>query len=134
LSIKNATRKAKSEQRTCACCSVNFDPSICSQCQVAGCAANKKGEKCRLSSSQRAGQKLSEFQLRERVAELEKMYAELLTESQRLARVNLEYEANWPKGLPRLDRPQQTPIPLDAAGVDPNAQRGKISMLQGARQ
>ena len=87
----------------CICCSVNFDPSICSQCQVAGCAANKKGEKCRLSSNQRAAQKLSEFQLRERLAEVEKQYAELLAEAQRLARVNADYEANWPKGVPRLD-------------------------------
>lgn len=78
---------AKKEKVPCACCGVFHDASICSQCQVAGCAAKKKGEKCRLQANYLTSMQMSEFQLRAAYAELLTKYAELLEESQRLARI-----------------------------------------------
>jgi hypothetical protein len=44
---------SKTEQKPCACCGVFFDPTVCSQCHVAGCreSIGKKGHKCRLQAS-----------------------------------------------------------------------------------
>lgn len=41
------------ERRPCACCGVFFDPTVCSQCHVAGCRSTigKKNHKCHLQGS-----------------------------------------------------------------------------------
>lgn len=70
----------------CVCCHVHHTHAICAQCQVAGCGGNKPGDACRLSSGFLAIRKLSEFQLQQRVQELEKQLKEITTEAQRLAR------------------------------------------------
>lgn len=60
---------------------------------------------------------LTEFQVRHELAELRTKYQDLLEEAQRLVRV-----AHTSGDLQALD----------AAGVDPGSQRGKLSMLAGA--
>jgi hypothetical protein len=72
------------------CCHVNFDPNICPQCQVAGCACKGKNEKCRLSTLQIGAAKLSPFQLRARIIELEKQVVELMEQKQHLTRQYFE--------------------------------------------
>lgn len=109
----------KSQKQPCACCSIFFESKICPQCQVAGCACTvgTKKHKCRLQGNMIAVMALSEFQVRAELAELKTKYAELLA-------VNAE--------LLRPDRPGVFQSRLDAAGVDPSSQRGKVSMLAGA--
>lgn len=113
----------KSQKQPCACCSIFFESKICPQCQVAGCASTVGGKKhkCLLQGNMIAVMALSEFQVRAELAELKTKYAELLTESQRVTRILLHAETQIP-GLRALD----------AAGVDPSSQRGKVSMLAGA--
>src|ERR1051326_4325403 len=91
LSTKaNQPRQAAVNGRIpCRCCSVFHDPTLCAQCQVAGCAANGKKDKRGVRGTMIAAMKLSESQPRARVAELEEQNAEQLTESQRLARIVL---------------------------------------------
>jgi hypothetical protein len=84
---RTITRPQRALVEECRCCHVNFDPNICAQCQVAGCAANAKGEKCRLSVQSRATQKLSPFQMRARIVELEQHLAEAIARGQELARL-----------------------------------------------
>jgi len=105
---------ATNEKKPCRCCSVFHDPTLCSQCQVAGCAANGKKDKCRLQGTMIAAMKLSEFQLRARVVDLEKQNAELLTEAQRLARILFEME-------------RSSKTFLDASGPGATSRTGKIS-------
>lgn len=109
-------RLTKPAKQPCRCCSVFHDPTLCAQCQVAGCAANGKKDKCRLQASMIATMKLSEFQLRARVVELEKQNAELLTESQRLARIVFAMETSSTKSF------------LDASSPGAMAATGKITM------
>lgn len=77
----------------CACCGVGFQSDICSQCAVAGCEANRKNDPCRLTTNMRAAMQLTPFQMAQRIEELEKQNASLLTEGQRLARIVTEMEA-----------------------------------------
>lgn len=107
----------KSQKQPCACCSIFFESKICPQCQVAGCACTvgTKKHKCRLQGNMISVMALSEFQVRAELAELKTKYAELLTKHETEFRVR-----------------HQIAAPLDAAGVDPSSQRGKISMLAGA--
>lgn len=63
-----------------------------------------------------AAMKLSEFQLRARVAELEEQNAELLAESQRLARIVLAMETSSSKTF------------LDASSPGAMVETGKITM------
>jgi hypothetical protein len=81
------------EKSPCRCCAVFHDSTLCAQCQVAGCAANGKKDKCRLQGNMIATRKLSEFQLQARVVELETQNADLLAEGQRLARLVSQYES-----------------------------------------
>lgn len=95
MSIKNAKTKA-----TCRCCSVHFDATICAQCQTAGCAGNKKGQKCRLSDPIQEAMAMTPHQLQMAYAGLKKNYSDLLVESQRLARIVHEYESKSGAGIP----------------------------------
>ena len=88
------------ERRPCKCCGVFHDTGLCAQCHVAGCDGNKKGAKCRLQASMIDVIQLSEFQVRQKLAELQKDYAKLLEESQRLARLVAHYESKSPPGIP----------------------------------
>ena len=91
--MKNETQNAELEKRPCKCCGVFHDPNLCAQCQVAGCAAKGKKEKCRLQGTLVEARTLSKFQLEALVVELKKQNAELLAEAQRLARLVFEAEA-----------------------------------------
>jgi hypothetical protein len=73
-------------QQECTCCHVYHNPGICAQCQVAGCGGNKKGEKCRLSGHILSTMAMSEFQLRQRVLDLEKQLALQVEETRKLER------------------------------------------------
>lgn len=117
----------KAQKIPCGCCSIFFESTICPQCQVAGCATTvgQKKHKCKLQGNLMAAMEMSEFQVRAAYAELQTKYAELLAEAQRLARIIYAAEAS---------HPERSEGSLDAAGVDPHAQRGKVSMLEAARQ
>jgi hypothetical protein len=77
MAKKAQARKQRALVEECRCCHVNFDPNICPQCQVAGCAAKAKDEKCRLSAPQFGARKLSPFQLQQRVVDLQTRNADL---------------------------------------------------------
>ena len=108
----------KNEKQPCACCGVFHNPQICAQCAAAGCTC-KKNEKCRLQGDLVAAMQRSEFHLRRQFAELQKKYADLFDAMQKLEQ--------------HLASKGDLGGVLDAAGVDPNALRGKVSMLAGAR-
>ena len=108
----------KNEKQPCGCCGVFHNPQICAQCTAAGCTC-KKGEKCRLQANLVSVMQLSDFQVRRELAELRTKYADLLAATTKLE-THLVLE--------KRDVAQV----LDAAGVDPNALRGKVSMLAGA--
>ena len=80
------TKPSKNAQQECTCCHVYHNPGICAQCQVAGCGGNKKGEKCRLSGHILSTMAMSEFQLRQRVLDLEKQVAEYVEATRNLSR------------------------------------------------
>lgn len=80
------TKPGKIAQKECTCCHVYHNPGICAQCQVAGCGGNKKGEKCRLSGHILSTMAMSEFQLRQRVLDLEKQLAQQVEETRKLER------------------------------------------------
>jgi hypothetical protein len=80
------TKPTKNAQQECTCCHVYHNPGICAQCQVAGCGGNKKGEKCRLSGHILSTMAMSEFQLRQRVLDLEKQLALQVEETRKLER------------------------------------------------
>jgi len=81
-----STPTKKIQQQECVCCHVYHNPGICAQCQVAGCGGNKKGEKCRLSGHILSTMAMSEFQLRQRVLDLEKQLAQQVEETRKLER------------------------------------------------
>jgi hypothetical protein len=110
--------KASNEKVPCKCCAVYHDPTVCAQCHVAGCESTvgQKTHKCRLQGTILHAMQLSTFQLQQRFVELQKENSKLLEELRIL----------------RKDYGIQAATPLDAAGVDPNSLRGKVSMLAGA--
>jgi hypothetical protein len=98
---KSRTQRAIVEE--CVCCHVNFDPNICPQCQAAGCTHKAKSSACLLRAAVVAARKLTPQQMTERIADLERELREISADAQRLGRVVQDYEANWPKGMPRLE-------------------------------
>lgn len=87
------SKPGKTAQVECTCCHVYHNPGICAQCQVAGCGGNKKGEKCRLSGHILSTMAMSEFQLRQRVIELEKQIDRFVVENRKLEQQVLDLQA-----------------------------------------
>jgi hypothetical protein len=95
---------------------------------VAGCGANKKGDKCRLQANFTTVMQLSEFQVRRELAELKTKFAELLTEAQRLARIVHAADPNAVKNF--LD--VQAPV-LDTGSpvlTGANKNGGKVTVTE----
>jgi hypothetical protein len=87
----------------CVCCHVNFDSNVCPQCHAAGCTHKAKGSACLLHAAVVAARKLTPQQMTEKIADLQRELRHITAEAQRLGRIVQDYEANWPKGMPRLE-------------------------------